>query len=192
MGKAQTKLAIHRQLVSLFEQTSENPASVGMSLRVQVASELGKLLKQRGWSQAKLALETDIHPGTISEIMHADANVTLDTIGRLLFSLGVGGRFEAIPAAPVITFEESTDGEESPWRIVSQATESTVRADPGATTALRRSDFFPASVGRFDEGGVSIRLSSRHLDFRNVLSGSQRSKRHGSPLHVSGASAKNA
>ena len=72
----------------LVADVTDTPESVGIDLRIQFSSLMGKMLKERGWSQTELSRRTKIHQPEISAYMHADENVTVDTMGRILHALG--------------------------------------------------------------------------------------------------------
>ena len=83
----------------MVAEATGTPESVGMELRVQFASLMGRLLQRgSGMTQAELSRLADIRQSEISEYMHADANITVDTIGRILHAFGVRGRLTCASA----------------------------------------------------------------------------------------------
>lgn len=136
MAKDRPMTAV-QEFRSLVEAVRNTHQSVAMDLRVQFACLVTQLLRDKGWTQSNLAEAADKAPeSSISEIVHADANCTFETIGKILFALGVRGKLEVVspdvPATtgldlrdttarghtvPTITcpIESKTDGQENNW-----------------------------------------------------------------------------
>lgn len=62
-----------------------------MDLRRQLAFNIQRLRRERGWSQEDLALESGIHRTYISGIERCVRNPTLNILERLATTLGVPG-----------------------------------------------------------------------------------------------------
>ena len=91
----------------LVESVRDTHQSVAMELRVQFACLVTDRLRSKGWTQAKLAeVAENVPESSISEIVHADANCTFETIGKVLFALGVRGKLRAVGAEGVARREE--------------------------------------------------------------------------------------
>lgn len=72
-----------------MEATSQSVESLEMVLRLRVASLVAESLESRGKTQKWLADRAELQPSRISEIMHADENLTLETIARVLYALDI-------------------------------------------------------------------------------------------------------
>lgn len=72
-----------------MEATSQSVESLEMVLRLRVASLVSESLESRGKTQKWLADRAELQPSRISEIMHADENLTLETIARVLHALDI-------------------------------------------------------------------------------------------------------
>lgn len=80
----------------LAESVSDTPESVGMDLRIQFSTLLERMLQHNQWSQAELFRRTGIHQPEISAYMHADDNITVDQIGRILHACKARIRMQLI------------------------------------------------------------------------------------------------
>jgi len=88
-------------LRALEEYERTEPKSRGLELRLNLAEIVIRHLRQKGWTQRELALRISRKESYISRIVHSDANCTLDTVGRLLFALGVHARLAEEPSSTV-------------------------------------------------------------------------------------------
>jgi transcriptional regulator with XRE-family HTH domain len=79
-------------------------------LRLDLAEIIWRGLKQRGWSQRRLAQESGLADAVVSNIMHGNRNWRCATAARILHALGTKARL--IEAE---TLTRSTD--ESRWRV---------------------------------------------------------------------------
>lgn len=76
-------------LRSLDAEAEASAWGEGMRLRLDLAELLWKGLKQRGWSQKKLARESGMSESFISGLVHGNQNFRVDAIGKVLYALGV-------------------------------------------------------------------------------------------------------
>ncbi len=86
-----------RSILSKLGAFNRTQESVGVELRVSLSELLVRTLRIRGWSQRQLAAAADVKEPFVSRILHGNVNCTLDTIGNLLFALGVRAKFEETP-----------------------------------------------------------------------------------------------
>ncbi len=108
----QSAVEFFRDLIGEVSHTWESAAT---DLRVQFSIAVEARLRERGWTQVRLAEEARMPESSISEIMHADGNPTVDTIARVLFALGLRGNLKAVDAAVIAETEETTNGKEVQW-----------------------------------------------------------------------------
>ena len=76
-------------LKDLLSEFSRTHKGLGQSLRVNLSELIIRGLRDKRWSQHKLACEAGMQDSFISRIIHGDANCTLDTAAKLLFALGM-------------------------------------------------------------------------------------------------------
>jgi len=101
-------------LLADLKQFEEGPESPGFDLRLDLADIICLRLKEKGWSQAKLAAEIGRPQSYVTRIVHSGANCTFETAGRILFALGVKAKLIETPSthcgksAPVRTSSASS------------------------------------------------------------------------------------
>lgn len=67
----------------------EDAEDISMELRLDFADLIMKYLKQKNWTQSRLAKECGISTPVLSRFVQADANCQLESIARVLHALGV-------------------------------------------------------------------------------------------------------
>ena len=77
-----------------FEKTHE---SVALELRLSFTELIIDQLKRKGWTQRRLAEEAGMKEPAISRILHGDVNCTFETVGKLVWALGIGVRISETP-----------------------------------------------------------------------------------------------
>lgn len=79
---------IHEAL-SEYKQT---PESYGLELRLNLAEIVLAYLKRTGVTQYQLANRAGMDSGRLNQVIQANANCTLDIVGRLVEAMGLKGR----------------------------------------------------------------------------------------------------
>jgi y4mF family transcriptional regulator len=69
-----------------------------VTLNEQIATEVHKARRARGWTQADLAELSSTSQGAIALIEAGKGNPTLETINRILHALGKRGNIRFMPA----------------------------------------------------------------------------------------------
>ena len=64
-------------------------------------------LKNRGWTQKRLAEEVGKKEAQISRLVNADANCTFETASRILFALGIRARIVEETTAEILSVSRS-------------------------------------------------------------------------------------
>lgn len=118
-------MANQLDILGLLTELENNPESVGLSLRLDLATIILKALRERGWNQSALASAAGVKEGFISRLVHSDANCTFETAGRILFALGLRASLvatypnrsieDATESAVDVVTGVSTNGEEVEW-----------------------------------------------------------------------------
>ena len=93
-------------------------------LRADVQYQILKALKQSGMSQAELAKKIGVSSAWISQILSDDANLTLETVSKIFYALGLQCRFSTGALEPhfaqvVVPQTTEPDG----WKLTSTAVE---------------------------------------------------------------------
>lgn len=96
-------------LLSDLESFEDSAEGWAYELRLDFADLLISGLRERRWSQTELAEKIDRKQPFVNRLIHADANCTLDTIGRLLHALGLKARLvREAKAGPAIEKSDTT------------------------------------------------------------------------------------
>ena len=82
-----------------------SPEIYGLELRLNLAQIILRELRRRGWTQRDLAERSGLKESYISRVLHSDANCTFDSVGRILFSLGIRATLDE----PIRTDDTITD-----------------------------------------------------------------------------------
>jgi len=82
-----------QQLDEEFEASAEG---VGFQLRLDFAEILWRSLNQLGWSQAQFAKKTGWPDSFVSNLVHANQNCELDTLGKAFYTLGVKVKLQLV------------------------------------------------------------------------------------------------
>lgn len=77
------------EICEALKEYNATAESVGLALRLNVAELVMRGMNRKGWNRFSLAHKADVSVQTIFQIVHSDANCTLDTIGRLFHALDV-------------------------------------------------------------------------------------------------------
>jgi len=85
-----------RQILASLDKFNDSAEAVAEELRSSVSMIILRELRARGWSQKKLSDESGFRQPHISRIIHGNDNCTLETIARILFSLGLRGRIDTL------------------------------------------------------------------------------------------------
>jgi len=157
------------QFDEIVRSVNSDRDSAGMDLQVQFSILVTSLLKVRQWTQRDLAEKTGIRESQISDILHADANCTLRTIGRVLKAFGERGRIDLFMAQPIAAKE--IDHGSKTFRFISSQADATIGEWAFFTSATkpRRPKFLSAPMGRQHDRQLSPRRTSSYLDLRNKL-----------------------
>lgn len=91
---------VHDEVESLLQEFKGSPESVGIDLRMDLASIILRKLREMKWTQKQLASESGLKASYISRLIHAEANCTFESAGRILHALGLRAQL-----APVIDDE---------------------------------------------------------------------------------------
>lgn len=83
-------MAKKRNVLAILESFKQKPESRGYGLRLDLAQIVGAAMEEKGWTQKQLAEAAGMKESFVTRIMHAHQNCTLDSVGRILFALGVG------------------------------------------------------------------------------------------------------
>ena len=104
--------SVNARIQSLLDSLADYKGTapgISLKLRLSLAEILQSNLKSRGWTQRKLADKTNKKEAYISRVMHSEANCTLDTIGELLFALGIRARLQQ-ETLIAVSGEQTTGG----------------------------------------------------------------------------------
>jgi len=69
--------------------TQASPSGVSVQLRQSLARALGKRLNELGWSQKRLAEEMGCHEPYVSQLLHGEANFTVNQAAKALHAVGI-------------------------------------------------------------------------------------------------------
>ena len=72
-----------QEILQALEKFERTPECRGLEHRLEFAELVIQHLKQKDWSQRDLALKASMKESFISRIVHSDANLTVETIGRI-------------------------------------------------------------------------------------------------------------
>lgn len=72
-----------------LREFQDSPRGFGHELRMNVAEIVMRNLKQKPWTQRELAEAAGKGESYITRIVHGQQNCSLDTVGALLYALGV-------------------------------------------------------------------------------------------------------
>ena len=98
----------------LAKYKAEDPESRELTLQLDFARIVMSKLDELGWSQRQLARQCEMEESFISRVIHSDENLTLTTISRILFALGVEGRLTERSQSP----REAVVGETEPHGVL--------------------------------------------------------------------------
>ncbi len=83
-----------QDILSSIAEFEASPDYVGLGLKVDLSRLVLRSLRAKGWTQRRLATACGMKESFVSRVIHSDDNCTLDTVGRLMFALGVDIRLE--------------------------------------------------------------------------------------------------
>ena len=86
-----------RDILRILDEYERKPESYGVKLRLNLAELVIQQLNVTGWSMRQLAETSGVSEAYISRILHSDANCSFDTVGKILFALGVRARLQIEP-----------------------------------------------------------------------------------------------
>ncbi len=134
-----------QQLDEEFEASAEG---YGFQLRLDFAEILWRTLKQRGWSQTQFAEMSGWSDSFVSNLVHANQNCELDTIGKAFHTLGVKAQLRLIQEAhlgqPEGTTETQTSTTEE-WRDGEESSKITLTYRASETNPPNEDEFFGTS-----------------------------------------------
>lgn len=87
-----------QDILKALDEYHQTPESRGMKLRLNLAEIILRHIKENNWTQKELARKTSFKDSFISRLLHSDANCTFETVGRILFALGVEAKLEEVRA----------------------------------------------------------------------------------------------
>lgn len=97
--------ATEGDLEAIRENLSEYkrmPESYGLELRLNLAEIVLAYLKRTGVTQYQLANRAGMDSGRLNQVIHANANCTLDVVGRLLHAMDLKGRLVVVDGSPSV------------------------------------------------------------------------------------------
>ncbi|UCE60656.1 MAG: helix-turn-helix transcriptional regulator [Phycisphaerales bacterium] len=144
-----------QQLDEEFERSAEG---YGFQLRLDFAEILWRTLNQLGWTQTQFAERSGWSDSFVSNLVHANQNCELDTIGKALHTLGVKAQLRMIQETHLDQSEGIAEGitetqaastttpEEWRYGDESQETQCTLKFRGSETNAPNEDAFFERSV----------------------------------------------
>jgi len=139
------------RLTRFFDDFDESPEGYGTQLRLDFAEIIWRSLARNKWSQRRLSRESGLADSVVSNLIHGNKNCTLDTVGKVLYTLGTkatlseplhldasgsapGWRFHGTTGDPIeIQHEEQASVQTSTFGI-----EASTRVEDSAFRAARR------------------------------------------------------
>jgi len=123
------------ELNRILLDLEDSPEGVGYDLRLNLSEIILRHLKSKGWTQRRLADESKKLESYITRVVHSQQNCSLDTIGEILYALGIRASLMenpqpmAISAAPMrITYSlDGTHGKENPIYRQKNTTKSKIQ-----------------------------------------------------------------
>jgi transcriptional regulator with XRE-family HTH domain len=86
-----------------LEDFRKTPESVALELRLSFTELVMEQLGEKGWTQKQLAEKAGVKESFISRVLHGDENWKSETIGKILWALGVRAKVtRSLWAAPGI------------------------------------------------------------------------------------------
>ena len=76
------------RLTKAFDDFDKSPEGYGTQLRLDFAEIIWRSLERNNWSQRRLSREVGLADSVVSNLIHGNKNCTLDTVGKVLYSLG--------------------------------------------------------------------------------------------------------
>ncbi|MBX3385205.1 MAG: helix-turn-helix transcriptional regulator [Phycisphaeraceae bacterium] len=187
------------RLVRSLDRLERSPESIQIELAMQFGTLIRDGLRQRGWTQRRLAEVTGKRDSAISEYLYGDENPTIGTIAEILFALDI--RPQLVDSSKPIRvlvkattgiegvqskIEGTTDGEEQGSKVTVYQGAST-STDLGIVSGPRDGRFRSTYVDRWDANHVPQRPSRRHPRLRKPLPGSASESRSSSLVHDRGS-----
>ena len=96
-----------QDILSSIHEFEASPDYVGLGLKVDLSRIVLRRLREKGWTQRRLATACGMKESFVSRVIHSDDNCTLDTVGRLMFALGVDIRLEEVRQSSIV-FDQGT------------------------------------------------------------------------------------
>lgn len=99
----------------ILRDFEDSPEAVGYELRLNLSEIVLRNLRSKGWTQRQLADESKKLESYITRVVHSRQNCGLDTVGQILYALGVRASLVENPqqisvAAPPLRITYSSDG----------------------------------------------------------------------------------
>jgi transcriptional regulator with XRE-family HTH domain len=82
-------MASVEDLKKLLREFQDSPEGYGHRLRMNLSELVLCHLKDKGWTQRQLAEKANKKESYITRVVHGQQNCGLDTVGEILFALGV-------------------------------------------------------------------------------------------------------
>ena len=157
--------ALERLKSRLAKFESSDYESLAIEMRTQFAAIINTTLKERRWTQSRLAEAASLHESQISSLVHGDENCTIGTMAKVLFALKVRASITSTEFTATrvtghnhILLSEATNGQTN-WITLEKAV--------GETTApLDIPTKFTQATGTADRARVS-----RSREFQDDLGG---------------------
>ncbi len=73
----------------ILRDFEDSPEGVGYELRLNLSEIVLRNLRSKGWTQRQLADESKKLESYITRVVHSQQNCGLDTVGQILYALGV-------------------------------------------------------------------------------------------------------
>jgi transcriptional regulator with XRE-family HTH domain len=93
------------ELNKILQRHKDSPAGIGHELRLNLSEIVLQNLQRQQWTQRKLATAAGKCEAYITRIVHGQQNCSLDTVGQILFALGVRAQLTQTTPIPTSTFE---------------------------------------------------------------------------------------
>jgi len=102
-----------KQLQRTLEEFKRSPEAPGVELRFMFADLILEHLRKKDWNQKQLAKKANMKESFISRLIHAEANCTLEIVGRIHFALGIHPYIGERPSEDAISNRTTTTSDVS-------------------------------------------------------------------------------
>lgn len=94
------------ELNEILRRHEDSPAGLGHELRLNLSEIVLTNLKALGWTQRRLAEVANKREAYITRIVHGQQNCSLDTVGEILYAIGIRAELRQVTPIRALAFEE--------------------------------------------------------------------------------------